>query len=58
MAGLVGDVADAQRGTAKGGIALAIAHELKIPVKLIGTGEKLEDLRPFEAGEFARALIT
>jgi fused signal recognition particle receptor len=44
-------------GTAKGGIALAIAHELKIPVKLIGVGEQLEDLRPFDAGEFARALI-
>ena len=36
-------------GTAKGGIALAIAHELGIPVKLIGVGEKLEDLRPFDA---------
>jgi fused signal recognition particle receptor len=45
-------------GTAKGGIALAIAEELKIPVKLIGVGEKLEDLRPFDAGEFARALVT
>ena len=45
-------------GTAKGGIALAIAHELGIPVKLIGVGEQLEDLRPFEAGEFARALVT
>jgi fused signal recognition particle receptor len=45
-------------GTAKGGIALAIAHELGIPVKLIGVGEKLEDLRPFDAGEFARALVT
>jgi fused signal recognition particle receptor len=45
-------------GTAKGGIALAIAHELGIPVKLIGVGEQLEDLRPFDAGEFARALIT
>ncbi len=44
-------------GTAKGGIALAIAHELGIPVKLIGVGEKLEDLRPFEADEFARALV-
>ena len=44
-------------GTAKGGIALAIAHELGIPVKLIGTGEQLEDLRPFEASEFARALV-
>jgi fused signal recognition particle receptor len=44
-------------GTAKGGIALAIAHELGIPVKLIGVGEKLEDLRPFEPTEFARALV-
>jgi fused signal recognition particle receptor len=45
-------------GTAKGGIALAIAHELGIPVKLIGVGEQLEDLRPFDADEFARALVT
>jgi fused signal recognition particle receptor len=45
-------------GTAKGGIALAIAHDLGIPVKLIGIGEKLEDLRPFEPTEFARALVT
>ncbi|MHB8656933.1 MAG: signal recognition particle-docking protein FtsY [Solirubrobacteraceae bacterium] len=45
-------------GTAKGGIALAIAHELAIPVKLIGVGEQLEDLRPFEAEEFARALVS
>jgi fused signal recognition particle receptor len=45
-------------GTAKGGIALAIARELGIPVKLIGVGEQLEDLRPFEPTEFARALVT
>jgi fused signal recognition particle receptor len=44
-------------GTAKGGIALAIADELGIPVKLIGIGEQLEDLRPFDAADFARALI-
>jgi fused signal recognition particle receptor len=44
-------------GTAKGGIALAIAGELKIPVKLIGIGESLEDLRPFDAEDFARALV-
>jgi fused signal recognition particle receptor len=44
-------------GTAKGGIALAIAAELGIPVKLIGVGEQLEDLRPFDASEFARALV-
>ena len=45
-------------GTAKGGIALAIAHELGIPVKLICVGEQLEDLRPFDADEFARALVS
>jgi len=44
-------------GTAKGGIALAIARELGIPVKLIGIGEQLEDLRPFDADDFARALL-
>jgi len=44
-------------GTAKGGIALAIARELGVPVKLIGTGEQLEDLRPFDADDFARALL-
>jgi fused signal recognition particle receptor len=45
-------------GTAKGGIALAIAGELQIPVKLIGIGEALEDLRPFDADDFARALLS
>jgi fused signal recognition particle receptor len=45
-------------GTAKGGIALAIASELGIPVKLIGVGEQLEDLRPFEPTDYARALIS
>ncbi|MEX0971653.1 MAG: signal recognition particle-docking protein FtsY [Solirubrobacterales bacterium] len=44
-------------GTAKGGIVLAIANELGIPVKLIGAGESLEDLRPFDPEEFARALL-
>src|ERR1700761_5205604 len=44
-------------GTAKGGIALAIAAELGIPVKLIGVGEKLEDLRPFDPDEYATALL-
>jgi fused signal recognition particle receptor len=44
-------------GTAKGGITLAIASELGIPVKLIGTGESLEDLRPFDPADFARALL-
>jgi fused signal recognition particle receptor len=44
-------------GTAKGGIALAIASDLGIPVKLIGVGETLEDLRPFDPGEYAAALL-
>jgi fused signal recognition particle receptor len=44
-------------GTARGGIALAIAHELGLPVKLIGVGESLQDLRPFDPQEFSRALI-
>ena len=45
-------------GTAKGGIALAISGELGIPVKLIGIGEQLDDLRPFDADDFARALLS
>jgi fused signal recognition particle receptor len=44
-------------GSAKGGIAVAIAHELRLPVKLIGIGERLEDLRPFDPNDFARALV-
>jgi len=44
-------------GTAKGGIALAIAQELGVPVKLIGIGEALEDLRPFDPQDFARAIL-
>jgi len=44
-------------GTARGGIALAIARELELPVKLIGVGESVEDLRPFDPQDFARALI-
>jgi fused signal recognition particle receptor len=44
-------------GSAKGGIAVAIAYELGLPVKLIGVGEQLDDLRPFDAQDFARALV-
>jgi fused signal recognition particle receptor len=44
-------------GTAKGGIALAIAEEIGVPVKLIGIGEGIEDLRPFDPDDFARALL-
>jgi fused signal recognition particle receptor len=45
-------------GSAKGGVAVAIAHGLQLPVKLIGVGERLDDLRPFDAGDFARALVS
>jgi fused signal recognition particle receptor len=43
-------------GTAKGGIAIAIARELDLPIVRVGVGESLEDLRPLDRGEFARAL--
>jgi fused signal recognition particle receptor len=44
-------------GSAKGGVAIAIAHELGLPVKLVGVGETLDDLRPFDARDYARALV-
>jgi fused signal recognition particle receptor len=44
-------------GSAKGGVAVPIAYELGLPVKLIGVGERLEDLRPFDPDDFARALV-
>jgi len=44
-------------GTAKGGIVIAIKSELDIPVKLIGVGEKMDDLQPFNAEEFVEALL-
>jgi fused signal recognition particle receptor len=43
--------------SAKGGVAVAIAHELGLPIKLIGVGEGLDDLRPFDPSDFARALV-
>jgi fused signal recognition particle receptor len=45
-------------GSAKGGIAVPIAFELGLPVKLIGVGEGLDDLRPFDPVDFARALVS
>ena len=56
-AGVSGVVLTKLDGTARGGIAIAIAKELDLPVKLIGVGESVEDLRPFDAQDFARALI-
>ncbi len=45
-------------GTAKGGIILGICNEMKIPVRFIGIGEGVEDLREFKAEEFVEALFT
>lgn len=45
-------------GTAKGGIALAVSHDLHLPILRVGVGETIEDLRPFDAHDFAKALIT
>ncbi len=56
-AGLTGIVLTKLDGTAKGGIVLAIAHELELPVKYIGVGEGVDDLMPFDAQAFAKALI-
>src|SRR3954447_16315948 len=55
--GVTGVVLTKLDGSAKGGIAIAIAKELGLPVKLVGVGEGLEDLRPFDAHDFARALV-
>jgi fused signal recognition particle receptor len=44
-------------GTAKGGIAVAVSHELGLPILRIGVGEHIDDLRPFDPQDFARALI-
>lgn len=44
-------------GTAKGGIVISIKRELNIPVKFIGVGEKIDDMQPFDASEFSKALF-
>ncbi len=44
-------------GTAKGGVVIALANEMKIPVKYIGVGEAIDDLQPFDPNEFAKALF-
>ena len=55
--GITGIVLTKLDGTAKGGIAIAIAKELGVPVKYAGVGEGIDDLKPFNAAEFAQALI-
>lgn len=54
---LTGVIVTKLDGSAKGGIAVAINRELGIPVKLIGVGEKLEDLQPFDAAAYAQAIF-
>lgn len=56
--GVTGIILAKLDGTAKGGIAFAIAHELGIPVRFIGTGERMEDLAPFDARDFVDALFS
>ena len=56
-AGLTGIILTKLYGTAKGGIVVAIAQELQVPVKFVGVGEGIDDLRPFDAGEFTKELF-
>jgi fused signal recognition particle receptor len=56
-AGATGIVLTKLDGTAKGGIAVAIARELNLPVRFVGVGEKMEDLLEFDAGAFVDALL-
>ena len=56
-AGLTGIILTKLDGTAKGGIVVAIAQELQVPVKFVGVGEGIGDLRPFDAREFTRELL-
>jgi fused signal recognition particle receptor len=55
--GVTGLIVTKLDGTAKGGIVVAIARELKIPVKFIGLGEQVDDLQPFDPKQFAEALF-
>jgi fused signal recognition particle receptor len=55
--GLTGVALTKLDGTAKGGVAVAVTQELGIPVKLVGVGETLDDLQPFDPADFARALV-
>ena len=56
-AGLTGIVLTKLDGTAKGGIVVAIARELGVPVKFAGVGEGIEDLKPFDARDYLKAII-
>ena len=45
-------------GTAKGGVVFALAKRLELPIRFIGVGEKVDDLRPFDAKQFTDALFS
>ena len=55
--GVTGIILTKLDGTAKGGIVVGISHQLGIPIKYIGIGEKIEDLRPFEPEDFVKAMF-
>ncbi|MBI4643377.1 MAG: signal recognition particle-docking protein FtsY [Deltaproteobacteria bacterium] len=55
--GITGIILTKMDGTAKGGVALAVAHETGLPLRYIGLGEGLEDLRPFDAEAFVAAIL-
>lgn len=57
IAGVTGIALTKLDGTAKGGIVIAVAEELQIPVKYVGVGEQMDDLMPFEAEKFVEALV-
>ena len=56
-AGITGIVLTKLDGTAKGGIVIAIAKELGVPVKYVGVGEGVDDLQPFDPAAFTEALL-
>ena len=58
VAGVTGIVLTKLDGTAKGGVAVAIAHDLKLPIRYVGVGEGVDDLLPFSPREYVDALFT
>ncbi|MFP3787124.1 signal recognition particle-docking protein FtsY, partial [Burkholderia sp. SIMBA_024] len=58
VARLSGVVLTKLDGSSKGGVALAISKQLNLPIRFVGAGEGIEDLRPFSSYEFAEALLS
>jgi fused signal recognition particle receptor len=57
VAGVNGIVLTKLDGTAKGGVAVAIAHDLKVPIRFVGVGEGIDDLLPFSPRDYVDALF-